>query len=53
MKDGEVEYKKTEELALKQKCRRCPSFSSAAPTEKMLFFGLINQLLTDSQIVLV
>ena len=33
LKDGKVEYKKTEELALKQKCRRGPSFSSLAPTD--------------------
>ena len=33
MKDGEVEYKKTEELALKQKCRRGPGFSNSAPTD--------------------
>ena len=33
LKDGEVEYKKTEELALKQKCRRGPSSSNSAPTD--------------------
>ena len=33
LKDGEVEYKKTEELVLKQKCRRGPSFSNSAPTD--------------------
>ena len=33
LKDGEVEYKKTEELVLKQKCRRGPSSSNSAPTD--------------------
>ena len=33
LKDGEDEYKKTEELVLKQKCRRGPSFSNSAPTD--------------------
>ena len=33
LKDGKVEYKKTEELALKQKCRRGPSSSNSAPTD--------------------